>query len=140
MSRGCFADRALSRRIEAAEARFTLACGQVAQRLRPATAAVAIAIGGGAAVFSGEGSPFDKVIGIGFEPVDWVAFDDFEAEVRSRGGTVQVELATRADPELARARARISPGRVRGRARPPCRRAGGRGPNGGHPGPDRRAG
>lgn len=106
MALGCpgfFADRALSRRIEAAEARFTLSCGQVVQRVRPACAAIASAIGGGAAVFSGEVSPFDKVIGIGFEPLDWAAFDEFEANVRSRGGTVQVELATRADSEVAQA-------------------------------------
>jgi len=97
-----FADRETSRRIEAAEADLTLAYGSAVQRRRPGRGAIAVDLAGGAAVFTGEGSPFDKVIGIGYEPIDWPSFDGFERALRSRGAAVQVEVASRADPEIAR--------------------------------------
>ena len=93
-----FADRALARRIEAAESRFIEACGKAVCARR--ADAVVTALAGGVAVFSGEASPFDKVAGLGFEPLDEDALAGFEEAVLARGATVQVELASRADPAV----------------------------------------
>ncbi|HTV18147.1 MAG TPA: GNAT family N-acetyltransferase [Polyangiaceae bacterium] len=99
-----FASVALTRRIEAAEAALTLNVGRhIAQRHSDT---VARAIGGGVAVHTGQSSPMDKVIGLGFEAFEGSALSDFvafEESVLARGGFVQVELATRADPSVARA-------------------------------------
>jgi ribosomal protein S18 acetylase RimI-like enzyme len=101
MSRVLFADVALVRRIEGAEVRFVMAGGYAAQRRRPD--AIVTPLSGGAGVCSGEASPFDKVVGLGFEALDENALGQFERAVLERGGAVQVELATRADPKVAQA-------------------------------------
>ena len=59
-----FADAALASRIETAECGLSLAIMQ-AMVARGADA-FSIPIGGGAAVFTGAGSPINKVIGVGF--------------------------------------------------------------------------
>lgn len=94
-----FADAALVRRIEDAEARLAEAGGRAAQRRRDD--ALVTPVSGGVAVFTGDASPFDKVAGLGFEPFDEAAFARHEATVLARGGAVQVELSTRADPNVA---------------------------------------
>jgi hypothetical protein len=96
-----FASDAVVRRIEQAEVRLVTAGGRAAQRRRHD--ALVVPIGGGVAVFSGDGSPFDKVAGLGFAPLDETAFAAFEAAVLARGGAVQVELCTRGDPRVAQA-------------------------------------
>ena len=92
-----FASSSLARRIEAAEASLTADVGHVFQRRRDVIVA---RIGGGVGVFYGD-SPFDKVIGLGFETFEPVDLERFERAVAARGGHVQVELSTLADPELA---------------------------------------
>jgi ribosomal protein S18 acetylase RimI-like enzyme len=102
-----FASVALTHRIEAAEAALTLQVGRHIARRH--TAAIAREIAGGAAVHTGQSSPMDKVIGLGFEPFDDAAlsaFVAFEEAVLAHDRVVQVELATRADPSVARALAR----------------------------------
>ena len=93
-----FADRALARRIEAAEASLTYEVGR-GMRDRDA---VVVWLGDGVAVHAGD-SPFDKVIGAGFDALDVAAFERFERIVRARGGQVQIELSTLADPAIASA-------------------------------------
>jgi hypothetical protein len=98
-----FASVATGGRIEAAEAELTLRVGRVIAKRHPDTLVAEIA--GGAAVSTTLGSPFDKVIGLGFVHFDDAAlsaFVAFEETVLARGGTVQVELASLADPAVAR--------------------------------------
>ena len=93
-----FADGAVARRIEATEARLTRGVGHAVAARDPARGVLVIDIGEGAGVHVGQDSPFDKVIGLGFEPLDLDAFARFEEQVLARGGAVRVELATLADP------------------------------------------
>jgi GNAT superfamily N-acetyltransferase len=96
-----FAPAELAHRLEAAEARLTLGVGRrVARRLGDEV--VMRELGGGAAVSSSGQSPFDKVIGIGFAPLDWSAFDGFASQVLGLGRSVQAEVATLADPAVLR--------------------------------------
>jgi hypothetical protein len=96
-----FASAALARRIEAQEVKTTLGLGHTVARRR-APEAIVRELGAGAAVWSGVDSPGDKVIGLGWEPFDVDAFARFEADVLARGGTVRVEHASLADPEVGR--------------------------------------
>ncbi len=98
-TRVMFADGALARRIEAAEARLTFGAARAVASRAPARGVLAAEIGSAAAVHAGQDSPFDKVIGLGFEPLDLEAFARFEEQVLARGSSVRVELATLADPE-----------------------------------------
>jgi ribosomal protein S18 acetylase RimI-like enzyme len=97
-----FVSGSTARRIEAAEASLTYDVGSGVSRRHPERNIIVQHLGGGAAVFAG-GTPFDKVIGLGFEPLDLDAFDAFERAVHERGGTVQVEPSTMADPGVAKA-------------------------------------
>jgi hypothetical protein len=89
----------LAARIEAAEAELTMQVGRAVARRDSAT--IVRALCGGAAVATSEGSPMDKVIGLGFAPFDVAAFTAFEDAVLGRAGSVQVELASLADPVIA---------------------------------------
>ena len=58
-----------------------------------------IPVAGGVASFAGEGSPYNKVAGLGFRGVpDPAALDDIEKAFADRGSPVQVELAHLAGP------------------------------------------
>src|SRR5436190_6610886 len=96
-----FAPGALARRIESAEAALTFAVGSGVRAAQPERAVIVMRLGGGAGVFAG-GSPFDKLIGLGFEPLVEEGLAAFERAVHARGGTVQAEVATLADPAVAR--------------------------------------
>jgi len=73
-----FADILLARRIESAEARLSDGVVRLVAARRPGLRAGTWPIGGGVAVFGGPGSPFNKLIGSGFDgPPD----DDRLAEV-----------------------------------------------------------
>jgi len=97
-----FASSTIARRIESAEASLTFDVGSGVSRRDPERKIIIRHLGGGAAVHAG-GTPFDKVIGLGFEVFDPGAFEAFERAVHDRGGTVQVELSTMADPNVAKA-------------------------------------
>lgn len=88
----------LARRIEAAEAQLILAATEAGRR-RGANA-LTLPVAGGYACFVEDGSPMNKVVGLGFEglPDDW---DSIETALHSRGVAVQVELCDLADPVVA---------------------------------------
>lgn len=94
------ADLSLACRIEAAERELSQGLAELA--LRAGEDAFATPIGGGVAVYGGEGSPFNKVIGVGLAgPIEEAAFAAIERDYAARGAAVQVELATLADPAVA---------------------------------------
>ena len=94
-----FADSSLAARIERAEATLSADIGfNIIARGRIPGSFVE-PIGGGFAVFSGAGSPINKVIGVGFaDGPDVVRLDAIEALFAARGSGVQAEVATLADP------------------------------------------
>src|SRR5262249_14772291 len=91
---------ALAGRIGRVEAQL-IAQGSEAARRRTGTAGLVIPIAGGVASFAGEGSPFNKVAGLGFGGVpDSAALDEIEQAFAACGSPVQVELAHLADPAI----------------------------------------
>jgi hypothetical protein len=61
-----FCDTALAERIERAEAQLIAKASEAARHRRAGTAGFVIPIAGGVASFAEEGSPFNKVAGLGF--------------------------------------------------------------------------
>ncbi len=95
-----FCDTALAGRIEGVEAQLIARSSEAARR-RAGTAGFVIPIAGGVASFAGEGSPFNKVAGLGFGGVpDSAALDEIERAFAARGAPVQIELAQLADPAI----------------------------------------
>jgi GNAT superfamily N-acetyltransferase len=96
-----FCDTALAGRIERAEAQL-IAKASEAARCRPAgTAGFTIPIAGGVASFAEEGSPFNKVAGLGFGGVPGpAALEEIEQAFSACGAPVQIELAHLADPTI----------------------------------------
>jgi GNAT superfamily N-acetyltransferase len=96
-----FCDTALAGRIERAEAQLITRCCEAARR-RTGAEGFAIPIAGGVASFAGEGSPYNKVAGLGFAGLPGgAALDDIEKAFLVRGFPVQVELAHLADPAIS---------------------------------------
>jgi hypothetical protein len=97
-----FPDTPLARRIESAECRLSVAIVDAA--VARGGDAFAVHLGGGAAVFSGAGSPINKVIGIGFgEPIPDGTWETVERRFGEKGCPVRVEISTLADAALAAA-------------------------------------
>ncbi len=95
-----FCDTALAGRIERAEADLITRCCQAA-RLRSGAEGFAIPIAGAVASFAGEGSPYNKVAGLGFAGVPGsAALDDIEQAFLVSGSPTQVELGHLADPAI----------------------------------------
>ncbi len=95
-----FCDTALAGRIEGAEAQLITRCCEAARR-RTGEAGFAIPIAGGVASFAGQGSPFNKVAGLGFAGLPSpAALDDIEQAFAARGSSVQAELSILADPAI----------------------------------------
>jgi GNAT superfamily N-acetyltransferase len=95
-----FCDSALAERIERMEAQLIAASGEAA-RQRAGVAGFVIPIAGGVASFAAEGSPFNKVAGLGFGRVpDAGSLDEIERAFAACGASVQVELAELADPAI----------------------------------------
>ena len=96
-----FCDTALARRIELAEVDLISAANAAARR-RQSTGFL-IPVAGGAASFAGEGSPYNKVAGIGFGgPPRPEQLDSIEQAFADHGAPTQVELAHLADPEIGK--------------------------------------
>jgi hypothetical protein len=96
-----FCDTALAARIERAEAQLIAGCNEAARR-RSGTAGFVTPIAGGVASFAGDGSPYNKVAGLGFGGVpDPDALGEIEEAFAVLGAPAQVELAHLADPEIA---------------------------------------
>jgi GNAT superfamily N-acetyltransferase len=95
-----FCDTALAGRIERAEAQLITGCCEAARRRTRADGFV-IPVAGAVASFAGEGSPYNKVTGLGFAGLSGPAvLDDIERAFLVRGSPVQVELAHLADPAI----------------------------------------
>ena len=95
-----FCDTALAQRIERAEAQLIAKASRSASD-RQGTAGFVIPLCGGVASFAEEGSPFNKVAGLGFGGVpSAAALAEIEQAFTVRGAAVQIELAHMADPEL----------------------------------------
>jgi hypothetical protein len=96
-----FASGAIARRIEAAEAALTYDVATGAGARNPGRPVLVTRIGGGVGAFAG-GSPFDKLIGLGFAPLAGEELAGFESAVGALGGAVRAEVSTLADPAVAR--------------------------------------
>jgi len=97
-----FCDTSLARRIERVEARLMAECAQAARRHDADAADFVHSLAGGVASFAEEGSPFNKVAGLGFDGVPSAAdLDDVEKAFAACGAAVQIELAHLAGPAIA---------------------------------------
>jgi GNAT superfamily N-acetyltransferase len=89
-----FCDTSLAERIERVEAQLIAKASEAARRRSAGTAGFSIPIAGGVASFAEEGSPFNKVAGIGFGGVpDPAALAEIERAFSVCGAPVQMELA-----------------------------------------------
>ena len=96
-----FCDTALAGRIERAEAQLVAEASEAARRRGADVKGFVIPIAGGVASFAEEGSPFNKVAGLGFGGApDAAALGEIERAFAACGSPVQVELANLADPQI----------------------------------------
>jgi GNAT superfamily N-acetyltransferase len=96
-----FCDTALAERIERAETGLIARASEAAHRRRPEAGGFVIPVAGGSATFAEDGSPFNKVAGLGFGGVpSTAALDEIEQAFAACGAPVQVELANLADPAI----------------------------------------
>jgi hypothetical protein len=98
-----FADGALARRIEGAEASLSADITAAVIRRGSVDGAFMRPIAGGLAVYTGADSPVTKVIGSGLDgPPGAADLDLLEAAYFARGAAVRAEVATLADPGMVR--------------------------------------
>ena len=96
-----FCDAALAERIERVEAQLVAKGSEAARRRRADTAGFVIPVAGGVASFADEGSPLNKVAGLGFGGVpSAAALDEIERAFAARGAPVQIELAHLVEPAI----------------------------------------
>jgi GNAT superfamily N-acetyltransferase len=97
-----FCDTALAGRIERVEAQLIAEAGEAARRRGGDAAGFVLPVAGGVASFAEEGSPFNKVAGLGFGGApSAAALDELERAFAALGAPVQIELAHLADPAIA---------------------------------------
>jgi GNAT superfamily N-acetyltransferase len=90
-----FADAALARRLEAAEAANARGCAP------SSPGAAFLDIAGGCAIFVGADSPLTQAVGIGLDgPVSAAGLDALECFFRTREARVSIDLCPLADPGL----------------------------------------
>ena len=95
-----FCSTALAQRIERAEAQLIAEACRAASA-RAGTAGFVIPLCGGVASFAEDGSPFNKVAGLGFGGVpSAAALSEIEQAFTACGAAVQIELAHLADPAV----------------------------------------
>ena len=98
-----FANASLARRIERAEMGLVLEGAGAAARRVPGDQMIVQQFNGGAAVFVEAGAPFNKAVGFGFDGVpDAETLDRLERQFADRHAPLQFEVATLADPAVAR--------------------------------------
>jgi len=96
-----FCGTALAERIERAEAQLIAKASQAARRRRAEAAGFVIPVAEGLASYAEQGSPFNKVAGLGFGGVPGAAvLDEIEQAFTARRAPVQIELAHLADPAI----------------------------------------
>lgn len=99
-----FASTDLVVRIERAERALVAAGVEACARRRPGLEVLMTPLAGGLAAWSGENSPFNKVVGVGFEgAIDEKALEEVERTLALRGSPVQVELSCLAEPGIGTA-------------------------------------
>lgn len=98
-----FASLELAARIERAARELVVACTACAAAHEPEQETLVLPIAGGAATFSGPGSPLNKLVGVGFEgPLPEPELEAIEHAFARLGEPLQVELSCLADPAVAR--------------------------------------
>jgi GNAT superfamily N-acetyltransferase len=96
-----FCDTDLADRIERAETHLIAMASEAAHRRRADATGFVIPVSGGVASFAENGSPFNKVAGLGFAGTPSTAeLDAIERAFAARGAPVQIELAHLADPVI----------------------------------------
>lgn len=91
----------LAERIERAEAQLMSAAAEAARLRRGDDTGFALRVAGGVATYAEDGSPFNKLAGLGFDGVpDTAALDHIERAFADRGAAVQAEVAHLADPAI----------------------------------------
>lgn len=96
-----FAGTDLAERIENAERTMITEAAEAAARRSPAGRCFATPLAGGIAAWAGEGSPLNKVAGLGFGgPLVEAELEAVERAYAERGSAVQIELSTAGDPSI----------------------------------------
>jgi GNAT superfamily N-acetyltransferase len=96
-----FASTSLAARIERAECRLLVDGASACARRRPGARVLTMPLAGGVATFAGEGSPLNKVAGLGFAgPLDENDLDAVERAFAERGSPVQAEVSCLGDPAV----------------------------------------
>jgi GNAT superfamily N-acetyltransferase len=96
-----FCDTALAERIERVEAQLVAQGSEAAHHRAVDSAGFVIPVAGGVASFAEEGSPLNKVAGLGFGGVPTAAaLEEIERAFTARGAPVQAELAHLGDPAI----------------------------------------
>lgn len=96
-----FSDRALSQKIERAEARSNADFVETRARLMPESGAGWIEVGGVYAMFDGAESPCTQTFGLGmFDAIGEAEFDEIEAFFSARSAPVFHEVSPMADPSI----------------------------------------
>jgi hypothetical protein len=91
----------LAERIERVEAQLMAAASEAAHRRNADSRGFVIPVAGGMATFSEDGSPFNKVAGLGFGGVpDADALEEIERTFAANDAPVQIELAHLGDPAI----------------------------------------
>ncbi len=96
-----FCDTAMAERIERVEAQLVARGSEAARRRRGDSVGFVISLAGGVASFAEEGSPLNKVAGLGFGGLPSAdALDEVEQAFAGYDAPVQVELAHLVDPAI----------------------------------------
>jgi len=96
-----FGGTALAERMERAEAQLVARVSEAARRRGANPAGFVLPIAGGVASFAEQGSPFNKIAGLGFGGVTGAAaLEGIERAFTACGAPVQIELAHLADPAI----------------------------------------
>lgn len=94
-----FANTSLARRIERAEVGLIVEGARAAARRLPPEGPVIVEMNGAAVVYVEEGSPFNKIVGLGFDGVPPAAtLDAVEARFAERRAPLQAEVSSLGDP------------------------------------------
>lgn len=95
-----FTPGTLAKRLEMAEASLVVDFALAVQNRRGTADVYVSRLGGGAAVMASPTSPFNKMAGVGFEPIDEHAPGEAEREFAARGVALRAEVSTLADPDI----------------------------------------
>ncbi|MFF4257891.1 GNAT family N-acetyltransferase [Streptomyces sp. NPDC001663] len=96
-----FCDVAMAQRIERVESQLMTAAAEAARRRRGDDGSFMMRVAGAVATFAEDGSPFNKIAGLGFDGVpDTATLDRIERAFGDRGVPVQAEVSELADPAV----------------------------------------